>query len=227
MDGSPHTCLNARVRLSDICPLTQRAEIVASLAPYGAKGYSATYCESRSGNIRMDARFQNDDSLFRRIHLVHLVTDEGHRSCPHLIRRFQRSRDVGQHRVRAPEIGTTREACLANYPGQRLAVLQAGVVRGLHQTICLDPLPSDPSHGLVYSHKTGRISDALRRAATWAIPQSPPLWKDIEEEKRGSHARAGPSQAGSRAPQQFGVYPNKHLVVCRHLKKAAEAAHEC
>lgn len=113
-----------------------------------------------------DASIANEDPLFRRIHLTQIVKDD----------------DTGLARIstgafRDKELsiniesillgdGKIPEHCLQTYLTHKLAAITAGEARQYQQAVCPDPLPHDPSHGLVYGSKNNRrIHSGLTAAA--------------------------------------------------------------
>jgi hypothetical protein len=126
---------------------------------------------------------ENDEKLFRRIHLLHLVPDEDTGLARVSTGAFkQKEMSINIDSTLRQE-GQESEACLIGYPGQRLVSIRAGMARKYQQAICRDPLPWEISHGLVYGNKNGRIPEKLRDAASWEIPTVPPAYKEIEKQK--------------------------------------------
>ncbi len=134
---------------------------------------------------RDDASIADEDRLFRRIHLTQIVKDD----------------DTGLARIssgafRDKELSVNIESvllsdgkvpghCLRNYLTHKLAAITAGEARQYQQAVCRDPLPHDPSHGLVWGSKNSRrVHLGLTDAATWVIPGQAPLYDDILHEKR-------------------------------------------
>ena len=132
-----------------------------------------------------DATIRDEERLFRRIHLRLLVRDD----------------DTGLARVSSGafkdkelsvciesvliENGRTSELCLQNYYAHKLMFITAGQARQFNQAVCHDPVPDDPSHGLVYGSKNNpKTYNGLCCAATWVIPNSAPRFDDIEAERR-------------------------------------------
>jgi hypothetical protein len=131
-----------------------------------------------------DATICDGERLFRRVHITQLVRDD----------------DTGLARVSSgvfkdkelsiniesvlSDAGSSAEACLHNYKTHILISITAGDARHFCQAVCYDPLPNDPSHGLVYGSKNKTsIHNGLRAAAVWAIPTTAPQYADIETEK--------------------------------------------
>jgi hypothetical protein len=136
-------------------------------------------------NYQDDASIQDDDRLFRRVHIKQLVRDED--------TGFVRvSSGVFKDRYLSINIesvltnfGGSAEACLSNFKAHKLISITAGNGRQFNQAICRDPLQGDPSHGLVYGSKNAiRIRDGLRAIAAWVIPMAAPSYEEIEAEKR-------------------------------------------
>jgi hypothetical protein len=132
-----------------------------------------------------DASIADEDRLFRRIHLTQIVKDD----------------DTGLARIssgafRDKELSVNIESvllndgkeprhCLRSYLIHKLASITAGGARQYQQVVCRDPLPDDPSHGLVWGSKNSRrVHVGLTDAATWVIPDQAPLYSDILREKR-------------------------------------------
>lgn len=133
-----------------------------------------------------DASIADEDRLFRRIHLTQIVKDD----------------DTGLARIssgafRDTELsinlesvllnnGQTPSYCLQNHLTHKLAAITAREARQFQQDVCRDPLPNDPSHGLVCGSKNSRrVHSGLTDAAKWVIPAQAPSYSDILQEKRG------------------------------------------
>jgi hypothetical protein len=133
-----------------------------------------------------NASIRDDEILFRRIHLLHLVLDEDTGLARISSGAFkQREMSVNLESV-LRLAGKGPGACLIGYSNQRLSSIKAGAARSCNQAICHDPLPDELSHGLVYGNKNGRIPDRLRALAAWALPPVPPPYAEIEQEKRSA-----------------------------------------
>jgi hypothetical protein len=133
-----------------------------------------------------NASIRDDENLFRRIHLLHLVPDED-TGLARISSGAFKQREMSVNLESAlRQSGKGLEACLIGYPRQRLCSIKAGAARNCSQAICHDPLPDDLSHGVVYGIKNGRIPDRLRARAEWALPPVPPPYAEIEEEKRSA-----------------------------------------
>jgi hypothetical protein len=131
-----------------------------------------------------DPSIKNEDRLFRRVHLAQLVNDDD----TGLVRI---SSGVFKHKELSVNIessllngGSSIETCLCGHQAHKLVFITAGNARRFEQAVSRDPLPNDPSHGLVVGSKNKRsIHDGLRAAAEWVIPPSAPTCEDIETEK--------------------------------------------
>jgi hypothetical protein len=67
--------------------------------------------------------------------------------------------DVGQEPITA----------IANYPGQYLAAITAGTVRGLGQVVVRKPVPDDANHAEVAGSKPKKVSSDMAKAAKWIV----------------------------------------------------------
>jgi hypothetical protein len=132
-----------------------------------------------------DASILDDERLFRRVHLSQLVKDDDTglaRVSSGVFKNKELSVNIESILVKT---GSSPGECLHNYRVHKLISIKAGSARRLSQAVCRDPLPDDPSHGLVYGSKNSKsIHDGLRAAAMWEIPPTAPPFEDIEAEKR-------------------------------------------
>ena len=123
---------------------------------------------------RDDLEITDETRLFRRVHPTQLVRDDDtgfSRVSSGVFRDQELSIDIESVLVLHNE---TAEYCLRNYPDHKLVSLMARDGRNHQQSVCHDPQFDNPSHGLIYGTKTGRIRDSLRDAALWVIPPLAP-----------------------------------------------------
>ena len=123
-----------------------------------------------------DPTIADKDRLFRRIHPDHhLVRDDDTglaRISSGAFRDKELSVDI-ESVMRG--IGKIHVDCLQNYVGYMLVSITAGKARQCRQIVCRDPLPNNPSHGLVFGSKNNkRDLEELRKSAQWVIPTHPP-----------------------------------------------------
>jgi len=125
-----------------------------------------------------DPNIPNEERLFRRIHLTHMVEGAGGRSA------------VSSAAFRDIELSVNLEAVmqaagrepkdsLKDHPNDLLMSLAAGVCRQNRQIVGPDPRPEEPAHGYVFGRKSKSIQRALRDAAEWIVPDAGPSWKEI------------------------------------------------
>jgi hypothetical protein len=132
-----------------------------------------------------DASIQDDERLFRRVHITQLVRDDDTglvRVSSGVFKDKELSINIESVLART---GSSAEACLQKYKAHKLVSITAENGRNFGQAICHDPLTNDPSHGLVYGSKSARnIHDGLRAVAVWVIPTVAPSCEEVEAEKR-------------------------------------------
>ncbi len=127
---------------------------------------------------RDDPSIPDEERLFRRIHLAHVVEAEGG-TCKVSSAAF---RDVElsvnlEGIMRAA--GRAPKDSLRDNPRDLLVSICAGVCRHNGQLVGPDPLPSEPAHGYVFGKKTKSIQRALRDSAGWVVPETTPCWEEI------------------------------------------------
>jgi hypothetical protein len=126
-----------------------------------------------------DASIRDEERLFRRVHITQLVKDED-TGLTRISSSVFKDEELSVNIESALRMaGMLIEACLQNYNAHKLISITAGNARQFNQIVCRNPVPGNPSHGLVCgSKKSRRIRDGLRAAATWVRHE------DIETEKR-------------------------------------------
>jgi hypothetical protein len=134
-----------------------------------------------------DKSIRDDDTLFRRVHLKQIVKDED-TGLARVSSGAFKDKDLSVNIKSVLDgIGLGPEACITNRLNQKLVSLTAGEARRLNQAVCRNPLPENPSHGLVYGSKNARsILNGLTAAVNWVIPAKAPCYQDIEVEKRAN-----------------------------------------
>jgi hypothetical protein len=65
------------------------------------------------------------------------------------------------------EAGLEPRDAIRNHAGFGLAAITAAHARSLNQAVARDPIPDEPSHGIVYGEKTRAIRRKLRDGARW------------------------------------------------------------
>lgn len=132
-----------------------------------------------------DVSIGDDERLFRRVHIAQLVRDDDTglaRVSSGVFKDKELSINIESVLVMA---GGSPAACLQNQRTHKLLFITAGNAREFKQAVCRDPLPDDPSHGIVYGSKNNRkVYEGLRDAAKWELPATAPAYADIEAEKR-------------------------------------------
>ncbi len=129
-----------------------------------------------------DPNIPDEERLFRRINLAHMVDGGGGESA------------VSSAAFRAPELSVNLESVmrtagrgpedsLKDNPNDLLTSIAAGVCRRNLQIVCPDPIPKEPAHGYVFGNKSKRIQRALRDAARWVVPDAAPSWEEIRLRK--------------------------------------------
>jgi hypothetical protein len=123
--------------------------------------------------------------LFRRVHVAQIVRDEDTGLARVSSGAFKdKELSINIESVLA-QTGSSPRSCLSNHKAHKLIFITAGDARRFKQAVSRDPLPDDPSHGLVYGSKNNKsVSEGLRDAAKWECPDAPPRYEDIEAEKR-------------------------------------------
>jgi hypothetical protein len=125
-----------------------------------------------------DPNIPDEERLFRRIHLTHIVGRDGGTS------------EVSSAAFRDTELSVNLEAVmqaagrepadsLKDHPNDLLMSLAAGVCRRNGQAVGPDPTPEEPAHGYAFGKKSKTIQRALRDAAGWIVPDSAPSWEEI------------------------------------------------
>jgi len=132
-----------------------------------------------------DATIVDGERLFRRVHVAQIVRDDDTGLARVSSGAFKdKELSINIESVLA-QTGSSPIACLRSHKAHKLMFITAGDARRFKQAVCRDPLPDDPSHGLVYGSKNNKgVSEGLRSAAKWQFPASAPLYDEIEAEKR-------------------------------------------
>jgi hypothetical protein len=129
-----------------------------------------------------DPNIPDEERLFRRIHLTHIVEGDGGRS------------EVSSAAFRNTELSVNLEAvmqaagrqpkdALKDNPNDLLMSIAVGVCRGNGQMVGPDPRPEEPAHGYVFGKKSKSIQRSLRDAAGWIVPDAAPSWEEIRLRK--------------------------------------------
>ncbi len=129
-----------------------------------------------------DPNIPDEEKLFRRIHLTHMVEVSGGKSkvSSAAFRDVELSVNLDSVMQRA---GRAPEDSLKYNPNDLLAGLSAGLCRSRGQLVGPDPTPEEPAHGYVFGKKDRRIKSALRDAASWVVPNEAPSWEEIRLRK--------------------------------------------
>jgi hypothetical protein len=130
-----------------------------------------------------DPNIPDEERLFRRIHLTHVVEGDGGKS------------EVSSAAFRDTELSVNLEGVmqaagrepqdsLRAYPDDLLMSLAAGVCRRNGQIVGPDPKPDEPAHGYAFGKKSKSIQRTLRGAAGWIVPDAAPSWEGIRLRKQ-------------------------------------------
>jgi hypothetical protein len=114
-----------------------------------------------------DGSIADEWMLLRRIHPEQVVADRQTgelRVSSAAFRDPAMSVDVEELLKRA---GLDWRFSLQGYPTYSLAAFSAAVARSLGQAVVSSPLPANQAHAEVRGHKTGAVSRALSKAASW------------------------------------------------------------
>ena len=66
--------------------------------------------------------------------------------------------------------GRSAQDAIAGRSGFALASVTAAQARGLSQIVAADPIPEEPSHGVIFGRKTAQnVYRKLRDAAVWVV----------------------------------------------------------
>jgi len=124
-----------------------------------------------------DASIRDEERLFRRFHLMLLVRDDDTGLARVSSGAFKDKELSIQIESVLAENGGSADSCLRGHDAHRLVSITAGNARQFNQAVCRDPLPEDPSHGLVCGSKNSKtVHEGLRVSAIWVIPETaPPL----------------------------------------------------
>jgi len=130
-----------------------------------------------------DKSICDDDTLFRRIHLLQIVKDDD-TGLARVSSGAFKDKDLSVNIKSVLDgMGLGPEDCIINRSTQKLVAFTAGEARQLSQTVSHDPLPGNPAHGIVYGSKSRTVQKGLIAAADWAIPAKAPRYEEIEAEK--------------------------------------------
>lgn len=130
-----------------------------------------------------DKSIRDDDMLFRRIHLALIVKDENTGLARVSSGAFRDKELSVNIKSIIDGMGMGPETCITNHSTQKLVSFAAREARRLNQTVCRNPLPENPSHGLVCGSKSSTVLNGLVAAVDWAIPAKAPRYEEIETEK--------------------------------------------
>ena len=125
-----------------------------------------------------DPNIPDEERLFRRIHLVHVVNCDGGKSevSSAAFRDIELSVNL-ESVMRRDDRGP--EDSLKDYPNDLLMSISAGLCRRHEQLVGPDPTIEEPAHGYVFGKKSKSIQRALRDAAQWIAPKAAPSWEEI------------------------------------------------
>ena len=125
-----------------------------------------------------DPNIPDEERLFRRINLVHLVEGENGQALlsSGAFSALELSVDIeGLMR----DAGRDPGECLKNYPAGLLVSITAGECRRHAQLVGKDPLPDNSAHGYVFGKKSSPTKKALRDAVRWIVPEQSPSWEEV------------------------------------------------
>lgn len=116
-----------------------------------------------------DLTIRDTDDLWRRVpHTPRHIVWDGNRNC-HRVSSAAFDDDADGEPmsvVLAAEAGDPT-GVLRGHPGYGVVAFEAGVARSRQQIVVRDPLPDQPTHGLVVGRKTDSVRRAFARAARW------------------------------------------------------------
>jgi len=129
-----------------------------------------------------DPNIPDEERLFRRINLAHIVEKDDGRSkvSSAAFRDLKLSVNL-EGLMRAA--GREPKDSLKDHPNDLLMSIAAGVCRRNGQSVGPDPTPEEPAHGYAFGKKSNAIKKALRDAAGWIVPDAAPRWEEIRSRK--------------------------------------------
>lgn len=132
-----------------------------------------------------DTSIRDEERLFRRVHVKQLVPDDD-TGLARVSSGAFKDKDLSvQIESVLTESGRSAESCLRNYEAHKLVSITAANARQFNEAVCRDPLPEEPSHGLVYGSKNNpRISNGISALAAWVIPPVPLRNEELIMERR-------------------------------------------
>ncbi len=129
-----------------------------------------------------DPNIPDEERLFRRIHLAHMVDGEGGKSAVSSAAFRETELSVNLESVMRVA-GREPKDSLKDNPNDLLLSIAAGACRRNGQMVGPDPTPNEPAHGYVFGKKSNSIKRALRNAAGWIVPDTAPSWEQIRLRK--------------------------------------------
>lgn len=120
-----------------------------------------------------DQTILNDAALWRRIprNPSHCIYDDNLNRWRITSAAFKDHPDGSAMSVTI-DVGQAPATVLANYPGQYLAAITAGLVRSLGQIVVRKPKVEDAHHAEVAGPKNKKRSSEMAKAANWIIAPS-------------------------------------------------------
>ena len=116
-----------------------------------------------------DPSIPGDERLFRRIPSTWVAWDELGNATISSAAFKDEELSVNIESVMQRD-GRPPEDAIRDYAGYGLAAITAGYARSLNQVVAPDPVPEEPSHGVVYGQKKrGGVGGKLRDGAIWVV----------------------------------------------------------
>ena len=120
-----------------------------------------------------DPTISDDAILWRRIPPYWWILDENMGRVRPTSQAFHDDANGGPMSVLLRDVmvseGRGPEDALRGHHGFALASFTAGLARSLQQSVCRDPVESEPAHGVVIGKKS-RACKKLAKEAQWVIP---------------------------------------------------------
>jgi hypothetical protein len=142
-----------------------------------------------------DPGIPDNERLFRRINLTHIV--EGDDGKSHVSSAAFRDRELSVNLESMMRVAARApKDALRNNPKDLLMSLVAGVCRRNGQIVGPDPVPDEPAHAYVFGRKSKTVQRALRDSAEWIVPGEAPSWPEIRLRKQQSGIGSADSDKG-------------------------------
>jgi hypothetical protein len=129
-----------------------------------------------------DPNIPDEERLFRRINLTHIVEKDDGRSRVSSAAFRDLELSVNLEGVMQAAGREPRDSLRA-YPNDLLMSITAGVCRRNGQIVGPDPTPEEPAHGYAFGRKSRSIKRSLSEASGWIVPEAAPSWEEIRLRK--------------------------------------------